>query len=206
MCLQRQTRPLKLPRLVRRDDDIREALSAQDERTRALALRDLRSYVGRVLRRAFQHQLSEADLEDLTQESVLKVLQRMSTFEGQSRFSTWVAVIAIRQGISHLRRRQLQHITLEAAARDAAAALSARLSAAPNHDLDADKLQRGLDALTERQREALLARLIGVPLMEIARRHGTTAGAVYKMVHDARLRLRAHLYGAESALRDEGAG
>lgn len=47
--------------------------------------------------------------------------------------------------------------------------------------------------LTERQREATLARLGGLPLMEIARRLGTSQGAVYKLLHAARRTLARHL-------------
>ena len=48
-------------------------------------------------------------------------------------------------------------------------------------------------ALTERQREAILAVLSGLPLAEIARRTATSQGAVYKLLHDARRRLKRHL-------------
>jgi RNA polymerase sigma-70 factor (ECF subfamily) len=49
------------------------------------------------------------------------------------------------------------------------------------------------DALTPRQRDAILAVLCGLPLAEIASRSGTSQGAVYKLLHDARRRLKHHL-------------
>ena len=63
-----------------------------------------------------------------------------------------------------------------------------------------ERLRRGVaEALTERQREATLAKLGGLPLMEIARRLGTSQGAVYKLLHDARRRLAIHLAEVEPA-------
>lgn len=62
------------------------------------------------------------------------------------------------------------------------------------------------DALTPSQREVLLAQLSGIPLGEIARRTERRTGALYKMMHDARKRLRAHLesqgHSAQSLLSD----
>ena len=43
--------------------------------------------------------------------------------------------------------------------------------------------------LTEKQRNALLAELAGLPTGEIARRYQTTNGAVYKLTYDARKAL-----------------
>jgi DNA-directed RNA polymerase specialized sigma24 family protein len=39
----------------------------------------------------------------------------------------------------------------------------------------------------------MLAKLGGVPLMEIARRLHTSQGAIYKLLHDARRRLKDYL-------------
>ena len=58
--------------------------------------------------------------------------------------------------------------------------------------------------LTERQRTAILAELRGVPTIEIAERMGTNQNALYKLVHDARKKLRRALLDAgfsESELR-----
>lgn len=44
--------------------------------------------------------------------------------------------------------------------------------------------------LTDKQREALQGSLDGLPVEEIARRTGSNRNAVYKLIHDARMRLR----------------
>src|SRR5215218_6987357 len=53
------------------------------------------------------------------------------------------------------------------------------------------------EVLTPHQREVLLTVVAGrVPLDVLAERRGTTRGALYKTIHDARRKLRAHLAGA----------
>jgi RNA polymerase sigma-70 factor (ECF subfamily) len=52
--------------------------------------------------------------------------------------------------------------------------------------------------LTDKQRQALVAvRIHGMPLEEVARRMGSNRNAMYKLLHDARQRLK-------SKLEDEG--
>jgi DNA-binding CsgD family transcriptional regulator len=50
------------------------------------------------------------------------------------------------------------------------------------------------EVLTPQQREVLLTVVAGrIPLDVLAERRGTTRGALYKTIHDARRKLRAHL-------------
>ena len=59
------------------------------------------------------------------------------------------------------------------------------------------------EELTPHQRRVLVAlALNGVPIDVLAERHGTTRGALYKTLHDARRALRAHL--AELGLSLDG--
>jgi RNA polymerase sigma-70 factor (ECF subfamily) len=55
-----------------------------------------------------------------------------------------------------------------------------------------ETLRRLIDTeLTEKQRQALVAvQLRGMPLEEVARRMGTNRNAMYKLMHDARQRLK----------------
>lgn len=59
-----------------------------------------------------------------------------------------------------------------------------------------------MEELTDRQREAMLAVMVGgMPLEEVARRMNTNRNALYKLMHDARQRLRRRL--AEERLSPE---
>lgn len=51
---------------------------------------------------------SEADLEELCQDVFLKVYERLGEFTFQSKLSTWIATIAYRHAINHLRKQKMQ--------------------------------------------------------------------------------------------------
>ena len=54
------------------------------------------------------------------------------------------------------------------------------------------------EELTDRQRKALLAALGEMPLEEIAQRMGTNRNALYKLLHDARQKLKRRDDGRET--------
>jgi RNA polymerase sigma-70 factor (ECF subfamily) len=47
----------------------------------------------------------QEDLEDICQEVFLKVFRKLNHFRGESRLSTWIAAIAYKTSISHLKNR-----------------------------------------------------------------------------------------------------
>lgn len=180
-----------------------DGLRSSDAVAQAAAVSELRDYLRRTLAKGFGRQLQDADLEDLTQECILRVQQKLETFAGQSRFTTWVATIAVNTALSELRRRKHQHVSIDQA--------SERADWSTSNDEGDDErrialLRRGIqEALTERQREAIQAALGGLPLMELARRYNVSQGAVYKLLHDARRRLKQFLEAAEQASEPQGA-
>jgi RNA polymerase sigma-70 factor, ECF subfamily len=163
------------------------------------ALADLRDLLRRSLGRSFGGQLGDGDLDDLTQESLLKIHQRLHTFQERSRFTTWAVSIAVNCAYSELRRRRHQHVSLEDAMQQGAAALVQ--AAVTDREPDREAMLRdAIDtALTPRQRDAMLGLLGGLPLAELARRFSTSQGAIYKLLHDARRRLKHHLENRERA-------
>lgn len=176
---------------MQHDTDRVQAILSGDGDT----LRDLADYLRRVLARGFSRQLSEADLSDLTQESMLRIHENIAGFSGQSRLNTWAAAIAVNTALMALRRRRHVHVPLSDAAESTRALMAA--PAAPDAIQQAQVSQLLLSAidasLTELQRTALLAKLSGIPMSEIARRMGRKRGTLYKLLHDARGRLLAHL-------------
>jgi RNA polymerase sigma-70 factor (ECF subfamily) len=60
------------------------------------------------------------------------------------------------------------------------------------------ELRRMVDEeLTDRQREAVVAVLLeGMPISEVAKRMGTNQNALYKLLHDARRKLKRQLQAA----------
>jgi RNA polymerase sigma-70 factor, ECF subfamily len=161
----------------------------------AAVVSELRDYLRRTLAKGFGRQLQDADLDDLTQECVLRVQQKVDTFAGQCRFTTWAATIAVNTAVSMLRKRAHEHVSIEEAGE--------RADWSADKDVAGDEqrialLRRGIaEVLTERQREAIQAALGGLPLTELARRYEISQGAVYKLLHDARRRLKNFLEAQE---------
>ena len=76
------------------------------------ALSDLREALLRGLRRALSRHahVDDSFLEDIVQDSLLRILERLGQFEGRSRFVTWATSIAIRTAMSELRLRRWQDV------------------------------------------------------------------------------------------------
>lgn len=155
---------------------------------------------------------SGLDLEETTQEAVLQVLSSIERFRGDSAFTTWAIGIAIRTAYTELRRSSVRAGRTVAFADVAAEAdeIGARRPTDPATDAGNRQLWAALDhaianALTDRQRVAILAELRGIPTVEIAEQLQTNQNALYKLVHDARKKLRRDLERRgfdASALRD----
>ncbi|MBZ0301332.1 MAG: sigma-70 family RNA polymerase sigma factor [Anaerolineae bacterium] len=144
--------------------------------------------------------------EDLAQDSVLRVLQNLDSFRGDSRFTTWATKIAVRVAISDLRRARYKDFRLDDLTADdellpgtiaATSPQDASLTpedAAERADV-MNKIEAAMkEALNERQYQALDSVILrGVPLEIVAERMGTNRNALYKLVHDARRKLRSYL-------------
>jgi RNA polymerase sigma-70 factor (ECF subfamily) len=168
------------------------------------AIGQLREVLVKGLKAAFLPRgKDETFCEDVAQESLLKILKALDTFEGRSKFTTWAISIAIRTGISQLRRKHFKDVSLEAisAGGDMSFDVADVAEADPQQQAVRksmlDVLSNLIDhELTEKQRVVVRSLLGGMPVEEIADRTGSNRNAVYKMFHDARQRLKA---GFESA-------
>ena len=164
---------------------------------------ELREVLRRGLRRALTGRVAADDgfIEDMTQEGVLKVLGGLTTFRGDSRFTTWAITVAVRVAFTELRRARWRDVSLDRLVEDA----PARLPAAPPADGSSRDARQAILAtmhrvletgLTDRQRQALVAELRGMPQAEIAAQMGLTRNALYKLTHDARQNLKRGLEAA----------
>ena len=170
------------------------------------ALDDLRLLLVRGLRYALvdRYSVTDADLQDFAQDALLKILAGLDSFRGESRFTTWAHKVAVRVAFTELRRRRWKDVSLHdlIARHDEGDFTPAVLTdSAPSpevhatqHEL-AERVQLLInEELTDRQRQAMTAVVIGgMPLEEVARRMGTNRNALYKLIHDARQRLRKAL-------------
>jgi RNA polymerase sigma-70 factor (ECF subfamily) len=166
------------------------------------ALTDLRAGLVRGLRYSLadRPEVSEAALEDFVQEAIVRILHNLDSFRGESRFTTWAQKIAVRVALTELRRHRWRDVSLESVVgssdTDFVPKTLADPSVGPEQQAMRDTLLETLrhliaECLTDRQRQATTAvYLRGMPLEEVARRMGTNRNALYKLLQDARTRLR----------------
>ena len=185
--------PVASRRSDRSNDDWLDAL-ASDGPALSSALEDLRPILLRALHVTLAPRVdrgAEALAQDLVQDALLQVRDRAGQFRGDARFTTWAQKVAVHLALSELRRKRWEDVPLDT------------LVAAPprTEDPSADAALEEAEAvtmvrrlihteLTERQSTALQAYLAGMPMDEVARRLDTNRNALYKLLHDARLRLR----------------
>ena len=128
---------------------------------------------------------------------MVALLGKLDTFRGQSRFTTWAYKFALLEAGVKARRRAWQDREVPL---DDTAAFHDGGPTAQQTVEDAELLRAVRDAmrtvLTPHQREVFTAlALNGVPIDVLAERLGSTRGALYKTLHDARRKLRAAIGG-----------
>jgi RNA polymerase sigma-70 factor (ECF subfamily) len=185
---------------------------------RDLALEDLRRRLGTGLRYALRsyRNVGAQDVDDFVQDALIKILDNLDTFRGESRFLTWAQKIAVHLAISELRRLRWRDVPLlqhdedgrevellpdpqRVIASGDAAGIGAGAGIGPEQRLmqtaAIEALRRAIsEDLTARQRQALVAILLqGMPLAEVADKMDTNTNALYKLLHDARKRLKQGL-------------
>jgi RNA polymerase sigma-70 factor, ECF subfamily len=179
------------------------ALSARDpaaiERLHDLLLRAARFEIGR-RRYALPH-LRGDDWDDLAHQSaddaLVGVLRKLPDFRGDSRFTTWAYKFGLLEAAVSLRKRSWQGRELPLA--EAGWETLVAPSQSPAASSETSELFTALrdaiaEQLTPHQRDVLVATTLnGVPIDVLAERLNTTRGALYKTLHDARRKLRAHL-------------
>lgn len=178
------------------------------------ALSDLRVILLRGLGNSLsgRFDVDESFLEDAVQDSLLRIVDHLPQFEGRSRFVTWAISITIRVAMTELRRRRWRDVSLDQLAGDGGGVLDQTVNASPRPEREAEwetllaDMHRIIQTeLTAKQRMALLAELRGMAQDEIVRQMGSNRNALYKLTHDARLRLKKGLkaagYEAEDILQ-----
>jgi RNA polymerase sigma-70 factor (ECF subfamily) len=199
--------------------DLRPGSAARDA-----AVRDLRDYLLRaILVYLIRHRsdLSVFDYdelrqfaEDWAQQALLQVLDNLPSFRGDSRFTTWAYRIAINLAAAELRRKRWENLSLEGMTESDAPDLALRQdTSTPSLETQVTREQVWAEIesiieteLTDRQRTALTRIVLqGVPVEVVAEELDTNRNNLYKILHDARRRLRRSLesrgWSADDVLR-----
>jgi RNA polymerase sigma-70 factor (ECF subfamily) len=186
-------------------ESLRPGAPDHDEAVRelhALLLRAARFEVSR--RRAALSHVRGEEFDDIAMQAaddaLMAVLAKLDDYRGASRFTTWAYKFALLEAGVRLRRRAWQEREVVLAGESWPAMVDRRSSV--HEALEERELLDALriaiaDTLTAHQREVFVAlALNGVPIDVLAERLGTTRGALYKTLHDARRKLRRELAAA----------
>jgi RNA polymerase sigma-70 factor (ECF subfamily) len=179
----------------------------------AQALSDLREYLLRAVflyldrhREDLTH-LDRRELEhlaeDFAQEALLQIQDKLDTFQGKSKFTTWVYPFVINIAAGELRLHRWRTLSMETLVSEGEVPLFTLLSDqdAPDPETVAARNQileliRHIidEELTERQRFALVnVHFRGMPMAQVAQELDSTPNNVYKLIHDARKKLKRGL-------------
>lgn len=201
-----------LPTTVLNNDWWLQALRQDGER-HGEALDGLREYLLRAVLVYLQHHRSDLvnwaqdDIrhfaEDVAQEALLSIRKNLDNFRGDSKFTTWAYRFAVNQAASELRRSRYRDLSFDKLQDEDNAFVSIQIREQPAADPDLASEQNAFvelfnliiqDELTERQRLAFVAiHFNDLPMEEVAGQLGISRNALYKLLHDARRKIKAQL-------------
>ena len=173
---------------------------------RELVRRYERPVFSLVLRMVRDRQLAE----DLAQETFVKALNAIATYRPEYKFSSWIFKIANNAAIDHLRRREVNTLSLDGAPNatsqediEATALQVGDKAETPLAELESRELgtaiERAIGHLRPEYRSCILLRHVeGLAYEEIAQMLDLPLGTVKTYIHRARHELRGML----SHLRD----
>lgn len=145
-------------------------------------------------------------VEDVAQDALLKILDNIESFRGESKFITWAMKIAVREGLTELRRKKYDDQSLQdfeggdGEGRDELRSLTFATNL-PGPEQSANQrmaLSMVMDIinneLTDKQRQVISAVLIqGLSPTVVAEKMGTNRNALYKLLYDARMKIKNRL-------------
>ena len=137
---------------------------------------------------------------------MVAILGKLDDFRGESKFTTWAYKFALYEAAAQMRKRAWQGRELPLEAEEWPQVPDP--GPAPQGEVEMNDLLAAIrqeieSSLTSRQRRVLVALALNeVPIDVLAERLGSTRGALYKTLHDARQKLRAAL-AARGLIIDE---
>ena len=187
-------------------------LRADGTPEQAEAIEDLRQYLLRAVLYFFSQSpgdlrgLARPEIEqiaqDLAQDALLTILKNLDDFRGESKFTTWAYRFAINMSLVEARRQRWKNVSLDRIIENAELPdFQFQDKEAPDPDRSAQQQEiwnqvRDVieNELTDRQRAILTAIVFDdVPVDLVTREYKMNRNAVYKMVHDARVKLKKRL-------------
>ncbi|HRP09107.1 MAG TPA: sigma-70 family RNA polymerase sigma factor, partial [Gemmatimonadales bacterium] len=185
-------------RLLTDQEVVRHAVIGREAAYRELIRRYQRPVFSLVFRMVRDRELAE----DLAQETFVKVLNAIESYRPEYKFSSWIFKIANNAAIDHLRRRNLDTLSLDgsphAATSEAIEATTLQISDGNESPLEevanrelGGYIENAIGKLRPEYRNCILLRHVeGRPYEEIAKIPDLPLGTVKTYIHRARNELR----------------
>ena len=179
------------------------------------ATTDLRNFLLRAVLYSFNRNLGDFGglahdeilqmAEDCTQDALIAVINHLSDFRGDSKFTTWAYKFAVNIALVTARRQRWKGVSLDQLSFTDDSNLFEWMAQdkSPKHGPDQSAMQGEVGEiirevierdLTEKQRQILIMMVFNeVPMDEVVGRLSTNRNAIYKMLHDARRKLKSGL-------------
>jgi RNA polymerase sigma-70 factor, ECF subfamily len=140
--------------------------------------------------------------EDCAQDALIAIMNHLSDFRGDSKFTTWVYKFAINIALMTARHERWKGVSLDELAYSGESTFSEWMmrdksdGVAPEESsmqgeirgIIQDVIERDL---TEKQRQVLFMMVFNdVPMDEVVQHLGANRNSIYKMLHDARRKLK----------------
>jgi len=196
----------KKEQLPATNEDWVEALSAPaDQRAVSFLREKLISGLKPALHKYVDRELDQF-VEDVAQDALVKILDNIHSFRGESKLTTWAMKIAVREGLTELRRKRYDDSSIEEFrypdddGRNELTSLTFASELPDPDDATHEQLllQKVLDIinneLTDKQRRVIKGLMIDeMPVEMLTDQMDTNRNALYKLVHDARLKIKDKL-------------
>lgn len=135
-----------------------------------------------------------AEAEDLSQEAFLQLFRKISTFRGESAFSTWLHRMVVNVVLMHLRKKGLQQVSLDEVDNSQDEPVKREYGDDDKrllHSIDRITLSRAIEGLPPGYRAVLVLHDVeGYEHNEIAQILNCSVGNSKSQLHKARLKLR----------------
>jgi len=140
--------------------------------------------------------------EDTAQDALIAVMKHLQDFRGDSKFTTWVYKFAINIALMAARHERWKGVSLDELSFSNEDVFFERVlqdktdGSAPDQSALQNEVRETIQDviehdLTEKQRRVILMMVFNdVPMDEVVRHLGVNRNAVYKMLHDARRKLK----------------
>jgi RNA polymerase sigma-70 factor (ECF subfamily) len=152
--------------------------------------------------------------EDFAQNALIAIRDNLDNFRGDSKFTTWAYRFVINEAAGELRKRRYRNISLDDLMEQETAVFTTLLKTDTRLDPESETGRQELikfllhviqNELNERQRIAILGiHFQGRSMQEVAELLETSPNTLYKILHDARKKIKAKLlarhYGAGDIL------